>query len=209
MARARSTEPSDYEGDVRGAAAAAPRSTPPGQPAAAAPPVALRSFLRMLESHQHAEVAELRRLLEIELAPDGADLEAEALLAVLADAQGALGADEGTYRLLVGVLLHSPGELQALRAETIAPVERYDLLHDTELVATLENFLAHDGSTSDTAEAMELHRHTVGYRLSRIHEVSGLSPYESGGRERLSLGLKARRVVLAEARRALARDLGS
>ena len=49
---------------------------------------------------------------------------------------------------------------------------------------------------------MALHRHTVGYRLARVQEVSGLSPYETEGRERLSLGLKANRIMLAENRRA-------
>jgi DNA-binding PucR family transcriptional regulator len=48
---------------------------------------------------------------------------------------------------------------------------------------------------------MALHRHTVGYRLARVQEVSGLSPYESEGRERLSLGLKAHRIMVAESRR--------
>ena len=47
---------------------------------------------------------------------------------------------------------------------------------------------------------MSLHRHTVGYRLSRVHEVSGLSPYESDGRERLSLGIKAHQILDAERR---------
>jgi DNA-binding PucR family transcriptional regulator len=47
---------------------------------------------------------------------------------------------------------------------------------------------------------MRLHRHTVGYRLSRVHEVSSLSPYESDGRERLSLGLKAQQILDAELR---------
>ncbi|HEY2159975.1 MAG TPA: helix-turn-helix domain-containing protein, partial [Solirubrobacteraceae bacterium] len=65
---------------------------------------------------------------------------------------------------------------------------------------TLEAFLAHHGSTTDTAEAMSLHRHTVGYRLARVHEVSGLSPYESDGRERLGLGLKAHHILDASRR---------
>jgi hypothetical protein len=52
---------------------------------------------------------------------------------------------------------------------------------------------------------MKLHRHTVGYRLSRVHEVSGLSPYESDGRERLSLGLKAHQILAAAQRRAVSR----
>ncbi len=68
------------------------------------------------------------------------------------------------------------------------------------MLATLETFLSHHGSTTETAEAMGLHRHTVGYRLSRIQEVSSLSPYESDGRERLSLGLKAAHILAAQAR---------
>ena len=53
---------------------------------------------------------------------------------------------------------------------------------------------------------MQLHRHTVGYRLTRVQEVSGLSPYESDGRERLSLGIKAHRILEADTQRA--RGLG-
>jgi DNA-binding PucR family transcriptional regulator len=100
------------------------------------------------------------------------------------------------------VLIRDPGEVALLRSSTIAALEQYDELHDTELLATLDAFLAHHGSTTETAEAMSLHRHTVGYRLARVQEVSGLSPYESDGRERLSLGIKAHRILLADQRRA-------
>jgi hypothetical protein len=110
------------------------------------------------------------------------------------------GQDE-TYRLLIGVLLRDPDEVGQLQASTISPLVEYDAGHDTELLATLQEFLAHHGSTTETAEAMGLHRHTVGYRLARVHEVSGLSPYESDGRERLSLGLKALQILAAEERR--------
>jgi hypothetical protein len=106
-----------------------------------------------------------------------------------------------TYRLLIGVLLRDRHELEQLRDHTITPLSDYDARHDTELLATLHAFLAHDGSTTETADAMSLHRHTVGYRLSRVHEVSGLSPYESDGRERLSLGIKAHEILNAEGRR--------
>jgi purine catabolism regulator len=107
---------------------------------------------------------------------------------------------EQTYRLLVGVLLTNPAELEGLRAETVSPLMAYDAEHGTELVSTLREFLLHDGSTTETAERMQLHRHTVGYRLARVHEVSGLSPYESDGRERLSLGLKADQILAANRR---------
>jgi hypothetical protein len=122
------------------------------------------------------------------------------LLAELGTAPGEPAGQDETYRLLIGVLLRDPDELAQLRDRTISPLADYDAGHDTELLATLRAFLAHDGSTTETAEAMNLHRHTVGYRLSRVHEVSGLSPYESDGRERLSLGSKAHDILAAQAR---------
>jgi hypothetical protein len=112
-----------------------------------------------------------------------------------------LGAgQEDTYRLLIGLLLRDRAEVELLRAQTIAPLVAYDAEHDAELVATLQTFLAHHGSTSETAEVMGLHRHTVGYRLARVHEVCGLSPHESDGRERLGLGLKAHLILAADQR---------
>jgi purine catabolism regulator len=123
------------------------------------------------------------------------------LLSELAVApEAALAGQEETYRLLIGVLLRDPDELELLRSRTINPLLAYDAEHDTELLVTLATFLAHHGSTTETAEAMGLHRHTVGYRLSRVYEVSGLSPYESDGRERLSLGLKAAQILAAQER---------
>jgi purine catabolism regulator len=131
----------------------------------------------------HEAMREAAVLVELGLAPD----------------VQLVGEDE-IYRLLIGVLLRDPDELMALRERTISPLATYDARHDTDLLETLKAFLAHDGSTTETADAMALHRHTVGYRLSRVHEVSGLSPYESDGRERLSLGLKAHQILEAEQR---------
>ena len=127
--------------------------------------------------------------------------EAEVMLGLATAPDAMLSTQEEIYRLLIGVLLRDPAELETLRASTISALERYDAEHDTDLLATLRAFLAHHGSTTETAEAMQLHRHTVGYRLTRVLEVSGLSPYESDGRERLSLGLKAHRILEADRRR--------
>jgi PucR C-terminal helix-turn-helix domain len=127
--------------------------------------------------------------------------EAELLVELASVAEAALPGQEETYRLLIGVLMRDRGELELLHANTIAALATYDRQHDTELLATLQTFLAHHGSTTETAEAMKLHRHTVGYRLARVHEVSGLSPYESDGRERLGLGLKAHHILSADDRR--------
>ena len=126
--------------------------------------------------------------------------EVELLVELASRPEALYSGQEETYRLLIGVLLRDPEELELLRDHTIAALGAYDAGHDTELLTTLQAFLAHHGSTTETAEAMQLHRHTVGYRLSRLHEVSGLSPYESDGRERLSLGLKANQILEASAR---------
>lgn len=120
------------------------------------------------------------------------------LLASLAGVpEAGVAGQEDTYRLLIGVLLRNPGELEQLRESTIAPLVAYDAEHEASLLVTLATFLARHGSTTETAEAMQLHRHTVGYRLARVHEVSGLSPHESDGRERLSLGMKAAQILAA------------
>jgi hypothetical protein len=126
--------------------------------------------------------------------------EAEVLAELGGGPNGQPAGHDETYRLLIGVLLRDRAELEALRDSTVTALSDYDSRHDTELLATLRAFLAHDGSTTETAEAMQLHRHTVGYRLSRVQEVSGLSPYESDGRERLSLGIKAHQILDADAR---------
>jgi purine catabolism regulator len=131
--------------------------------------------------------------------------EAELLVELAETAGVQLAGHDETYRLLIGVLLRDADELRELRERTISSLAGYDARHDTDLLATLQAFLTHDGSTTETAEAMKLHRHTVGYRLSRVHEVSGLSPYESDGRERLSLGLKAHQILAAAQRRAVSR----
>jgi hypothetical protein len=154
---------------------------------------------RLRDSGVHAARSAPRRAPEL---LQEALVEAAVLAELRADGGASIpSAHEETHRLLVGVLLRSPDELARLRARTVAELERYDALHDTELLATLRAFLAHHGSTTETADAMSLHRHTVGYRLARVQEVAGLSPYESDGRERLSLGIKADRILSAERHR--------
>jgi sugar diacid utilization regulator len=48
-----------------------------------------------------------------------------------------------------------------------------------------------------TAAAIYAHRHTVAYRLERVHELTGLDPLRQEGRERLGLGLKTAALVAA------------
>jgi PucR family transcriptional regulator, purine catabolism regulatory protein len=135
-------------------------------------------------------------------APDAVDLHragAEALLAAnVAEARGlpSLSFEEtGSYRLLLPAMSEDPTELRRFHEETVAPLAAYDEQYETELVRTLETFLGADGNVARTAEKLFTHRHTIRYRLDRIHELCGLDVGSTDGRERLSLGLKAMQVL--------------
>lgn len=107
-----------------------------------------------------------------------------------------LGFDEtGAYRLLLSAMVEDPAELQRFYAETVEPLVAYDDQYETDLVATVEAFLDADGNVAGTAQRLFTHRHTVRYRLERVRELSGLDVGSTDGRERLSLGLKAMRVL--------------
>jgi len=103
--------------------------------------------------------------------------------------------DTGAYRLLLPAMSKDPAELERFYSDTIAPLVAYDEQYGTELVTTLETFLANDGSMAATHKQLFTHRHTIRYRLDRIHELTGLDVGSSDGRERLGLGLKAMRVL--------------
>jgi sugar diacid utilization regulator len=135
-------------------------------------------------------------------ATDPADLHragAEALLAAnVAEARGIVELsfeETGAYRLLLPAMSEDPGELEGFYEETVAPLVAYDEQYETELVRTLETFLDADGNVAGTAERLFTHRHTIRYRLERVKELTSLDVGSTDGRERLSLGLKAMRVL--------------
>jgi DNA-binding PucR family transcriptional regulator len=101
----------------------------------------------------------------------------------------------GAYRLLLSAMSENPSELQRFYEETVEPLVAYDEQYETELVRTLEAFLEADGNVAGTAQRLFTHRHTIYYRLERVRELSGHDVGSSDGREKLSLGLKAMRVL--------------
>lgn len=107
-----------------------------------------------------------------------------------------LGFEEtGAYRLLLSAMSENPDELRRFYAETIEPLSAYDAQYETDLVGTVTAYLDADGSVAAAAQRLFTHRHTVRYRLERVRELCGLDVTSSDGRERLSLGLKAMRVL--------------
>ena len=103
--------------------------------------------------------------------------------------------DTGAYRLLLPALCDDPAELRRFFAETIEPLVNYDEQYETNLVQTVDTFLAADGNVAGTAQRLFTHRHTIRYRLERVKDLTGLDCSSTDGRERLSLGLKSMRVL--------------
>ncbi len=103
--------------------------------------------------------------------------------------------ETGAYRLLLSAMSEDPAELQRFYSETVEPLVAYDDQYETDLVQTVEAFLDADGNVAGTAQRLFTHRHTIRYRLERVRDLSGLDVSSTDGREKLSLGLKAMRVL--------------
>jgi PucR C-terminal helix-turn-helix domain/GGDEF-like domain len=102
--------------------------------------------------------------------------------------------DTGTYQLLLPHM-SDPVELRRFYEETVRPLAAYDEQYETDLLGTLATFLECDANVNATAARLFTHRHTVRYRFERVRDLTGLDVSSSDGREKLSLGLKAMRVL--------------
>jgi sugar diacid utilization regulator len=101
----------------------------------------------------------------------------------------------GAYRLLLRLFVTHPEDVWNLYEGTVGPLVRYDEQFGTDLVPTLEAYLANNCNMNATAAAVFAHRHTIAYRLDRVRELTGLDVADGEHRERLGLGLKAYRIL--------------
>lgn len=95
--------------------------------------------------------------------------------------------DLGLDRLLAGC---SDGELAAFRDTTLGRLLAHDAAHQSELMRTLEAFLAASGNAARAAQVLFVHYNTLRHRLGTIEQVLGVSLDDS--EVRLSLGLALR-----------------
>ncbi|HTA98295.1 MAG TPA: helix-turn-helix domain-containing protein [Solirubrobacteraceae bacterium] len=166
-------------------------------------PVAARAAEAVLREMESALSGYTFALGRSRIAEDPSELSragSEALLAAnVAEGgsqEGVLAFEQtGAYRLLLSAMSENPSELQRFYAETVEPLVAYDEQYETDLLQTLETFLEADGNVAGTAQRLFTHRHTVYYRLERVRELTDLDVSSSDGREKLSLGLKAMRVL--------------
>lgn len=130
----------------------------------------------------------------------GAALDEAELACAIGERLGRVGEvvtfeETGTYKLLFQLFADRPGELSSFFEQTIAPLVAYDEQYGTELVGTLATYLENDANLAGTAGHLFTHRHTVRYRLDRVAELCGLDVAKTDDREKLSLGLKAMRLL--------------
>jgi sugar diacid utilization regulator len=125
-----------------------------------------------------------------------------------ADSSELAFADTGTYQLLLPHM-NDPVELTGFYNETVRPLVAYDEQYEADLLGTLSTFLDCDANVNATAARLITHRHTIRYRFERVRELTGLDVSSTDGREKLSLGLKAMRVLGIAAPRGPATEPGA
>ncbi len=148
----------------------------------------LPGFALALGSSRHTEDP-----LELRRAADEALLAANVVQGDSERSALAFG-ETGTYQLLLPYM-REPTELRSFYEQTVLPLALYDEQYETDLLGTLATFLDCDANVNATAARLFTHRHTIRYRFERVRELTQLDVSSTDGREKLSLGLKAMRVL--------------
>ena len=80
--------------------------------------------------------------------------------------------DVSFYELLGAADAKKP--ILEFRHPALRLLNDYDEQHQADLYATLEAYIGTGGSVRETAEKLFIHRNSLGYRLSRIKELTAL-----------------------------------
>ena len=101
-------------------------------------------------------------------------------------------ADEiGSHTLLLA--LQDTTVLETFAGNVLGPIVAHDEQHGTELLATLEAFLASGGQWQATADALSMHVNTLRARIARCEQLSGRPIKDMANRVDLFIALRARR----------------
>ena len=110
--------------------------------------------------------------------------------------KGELKAEQFLPELL---LANSTRLAEAVRRRVIGPLEDYAERRESELIETLEAFVASGLDRRGTAERMHVHPNTLDYRLRRIQELTDLDLRRPGDLALITLALKQRSMRKAAA----------
>jgi PucR family transcriptional regulator, purine catabolism regulatory protein len=105
--------------------------------------------------------------------------------------------DLSVYRLLLQIEDHP--DLRAFLLETLGPL----LAHENalEFIASLEEYFAHNGNVSQTAEALFIHRNTLLYRMERIASIAQVDLNNPDTRLAVQLALHIHRMLSGSSER--------
>lgn len=134
------------------------------------------------------------------VAPDSTGLRAslvssrqavEVALAQEAPSGYACHSDLRSYDVLVA--LQDPDVIRSYCDGVLGPLEEYDRVHNSDLVATLERFLDSGGRWQTTADELFIHVNTLRHRVSRMEALTGRDLGNMSDRVDLMVALEARR----------------
>lgn len=86
-------------------------------------------------------------------------------------------------------------EATALVKQYLSPLLAHDEQHQSDLLPTLQAFLANQRSWQKTASALTVHRQTVLYRVRKIEQLTGRSLAETSDIAELWIALKAHELL--------------
>jgi sugar diacid utilization regulator/uncharacterized protein YggU (UPF0235/DUF167 family) len=109
--------------------------------------------------------------------------------------QATVFGDLGVYQLLA--TSDDVSAIEEFVHRWLGPLTDYDIVHGTQLVLTLSEYLDHGGSYNASATALSVHRNTLKYRLRRIRDVSGYDLSEPDIMFNLQLATRAWRTLQA------------
>ena len=105
------------------------------------------------------------------------------------------GIPSGVYRLLFRALASNPAEVIRFYEDTVESLVSHDRDYRTDLLNTLDAYLANDCNMRATAEAVYAHRHTLSPPARADQGALRVDPSSGEDRELLGLGIKAYRLI--------------
>ena len=100
------------------------------------------------------------------------------------------------HRLIMDILENVDREVLARFCQnSIGPLLEHDKQGDTQLAETLNQYFLHNGSISDAAKAMYIHRNTYIYRLDKIKALLGTDLRDPRTLLQLQLAFLARSIL--------------
>ncbi len=99
------------------------------------------------------------------------------------------------YQLLLALKESNLDNMQQFYHDALGPLVEHDARKQSDLIRTLSGYFGANCNLAKAAQALDVHRNTLVYRLERVAELTKLDLDDSDNRLILHLALKTRRVL--------------